>query len=255
MELFPLDLDREEIFKEEISPELKEKYGVEYINIKDGENVYFIDSREIEEYEIFRIKGAFHLRAPDIESADDIIKTIGIEKTEFENSVIVIYCHDGHRGSEVASKINLPNVKFLIGGRKNFFEMDITFLEGDRDQAPFPTYIKDADFTVTLEEAKRLLFSGAFLVDGRLYENDYELESAYKFRIGQMSSDEYYEKLQKITDLKNQKILFVANIYPDLFYGKLLIYRLERDYGFNYNNFYILFAQDSELHNFLKSTE
>ena len=45
----------------------------------------------------------------------------------------------------------------------------------------------------------------------------------------------------------NKDIIFIANSYPDLFYAKLLVYRLERDYGFNYKKFHVILGQDNNI--------
>ena len=86
-----------------------------------------------------------------------------------------------------------------------------------------------------------------FLVDGRLDDSDVALSDAYKFRIGYLSTEEYNEKIKTFVGLGYKEIVFIANSYPDLFYAKFLIYRLERDYGFYYKKLHVILGQDNNI--------
>jgi rhodanese-related sulfurtransferase len=249
-ELFPAVEDNKIFQKEDIPEEAKKMYGITYEDIKNiqkEKSVYFIDGREKEEYEVLRLKNSINLRAPDILNENEIIKALGITQAKFNNSLIIIYCHDGRRSLETVSKINLPNVKFLIDGRMNLFKIDPALTEGDQEKSPFPDHIKDYDFTISLEDFKKIIQNDYFLVDGRINNNDDLFPNVYKFRIGYLTTEEYNEKIKDFIGLKNKDIIFIANSYPDLFYAKLLVYRLERDYGLNYKKFHIVFGQDNSL--------
>ena len=259
-ELFPPVEDREMLYlKEKISEELKEKHGIGYdrLNeiIRGGENIYFIDGREIEEYEVFRVKNAAHLRATDILEADDMAKALNITLDELKGSLVIVYCHDGTRAAEVVVRLNQSNIKFLIDGRMGLLKIDPLLVEGSIAKSPFPSHIQNRDLTVSLEDARVLIEGGAFLIDGRLYDNDNLFLSAFDFRIGQLSTKEYNKKIENILEFKENNILFIANIYPDLFYAKLLVYRLERDYGFDFQKFHVIFGQDTEFAKVIRKYE
>lgn len=244
-ELFPETKEKEVFLKEPINESALLLHGIYYKEIDDLENVYFIDGREEEEYNAIHIKGSIHLRVADILGKEDIINALNLNQEEFNNSLIVIYCHDGHRGSEIAEKINLANVKFLIGGRTNFLEIDEFLLEGDINKNPFPDDIKNYDFVVSHEDGFKIFKDkNATLIDGRLIGIDILLD-VHKIRIGQMTTEEYEKKIEEIKE--DNIFLIFTESYPDLFYAKLLIYRLERDHDLNYKNFYIIFTQTEEF--------
>lgn len=246
-EIFP-KTENEEIFvKEDIPQDMKKMYGITFADTEKEKSVYFIDGREKEEYDVLRLKKSVNLRAPDIMSADDIIRALKITRTQFNNSLVVIYCHDGRRSMETAAKINLPNVKFLVDGRLNFLN-DSFLAEGSVENSPFSDHIKDYDFTISLDDFSALIKNkNYFLVDGRLDDSDVTLSNVYKFRIGYLSTEEYNEKIKTFIELGDKDIMFIANSYPDLFYAKLLVYRLERDYGFNYKKFHVILGQDNNI--------
>jgi len=245
--------------KEKISDEDKKIYGItldEVIQKSKNIKVYFIDGREIEEFQAAHIKGAFHLRIPDIKDTEEVSKKIGLNKNEINRSFFVIYCHDGTRSIEAVKRINQENFKFLIDGIGSFknrkFKNSDFEIEGDFNISPFPDYIQNKDFTVDPSQAVKLIKNGGFLVDGRLYEKNIQFPNAYNFRIGQLTSEEYDTKLQKILEQKGKDIIFIGNVYPDLFYAKLIFYRLVQNNGFKIENLKIVFGQDNELYQLLK---
>ncbi|MEI6596877.1 MAG: rhodanese-like domain-containing protein [bacterium] len=246
-EIFPAVENSEIFIKEDIPEDMQKMYGITYEDARKEKMVYFIDGREKEEYDIFRFKNATHLRAPDISSVKNMMDALNTTSEEFNNSLIVIYCHDGRRSLETVSKINLPNVKFLIGGRKNFLTADPSSVEGDSEKSPFPNHIKDYDFTITLSKFKNIISNDYFLVNGRINNDDNLFPDVYQFRIGYLTTKEYNEKIKDFIGQKNKNIVIIANSYPDLFYAKLLIYRLEMDYGFDYKKFNIVFGQDKNI--------
>jgi len=246
-EIFPKVEDSKVFIKEDIPEDMKKMYGITFADAEKEKNVYFIDGREKEEYDVLRLKKSVNMRAPDITGADDMIKDLKITRAQFNNSLVVIYCHDGRRSMETAAKINLPNVKFLVDGRLNFLN-DSSQAEGSVENSPFPDHIKDYDFTISLDDFRALIKNkNYFLVDGRLDDSDVALSDAYKFRIGYLSTEEYNEKIKTFVGLGYKEIVFIANSYPDLFYAKLLIYRLERDYGFDYKKFHVILGQDNNI--------
>jgi rhodanese-related sulfurtransferase len=232
--------------------EMEEKYGIDVYHIPEYSanysNFYYIDGREVEEYNYMRKENSVHLRTYDINNKYDIINAIGITEKEFEDSLFIIFCHDGTRSEEVAEKINLPNVKFFIGGVAVLF--DYNFPEGD----VLPNYIVNKDYVTSPEVAHELVREGAFLIDGRCYEDDL-FKDVYRFRIGQLSTEDYNERIKEIVAQKGNKIVFIADGHADTFYVKLLIYRLEKNYDFDYEDFYLVFGQNKEFSELLNNNE
>jgi rhodanese-related sulfurtransferase len=252
-EIFP-DKDSLSTFsiKESISEDSKKKYGITYDEIKKIKaTVYYIDGREREEFEKAHAVGAVNIRVPDIRSFDSIKNVLGLSESKIDSSFFVIYCHDGTRSVEAVSRIQRDNVKFLIDGRENFYREDFES-EGDISVPPFPDYIQNKNFTVNVADGVQLVKDGAFVIDGRLYSSDYLFPIAYEFRIGQLSTSDYEDKIKTIKDQKDKQIIFIGNVYPDLFYAKLFIYRLERDHNFDFKNFKVIFGQDKIFYEALK---
>lgn len=227
-----------------VSEEIKEKYGItkEQLDVLTAQRpLFLIDAREPEEYAAFHFAGAAHIRAPDIGGRQELARALGLGEEEFAGAAVVIYCHDGTRSAQACNALGLPNVKFLI-------DDEMTASRGAGRKEVFDAAIKERDFTITPKEALDLLESGsASFIDTRLYRK-YVFAFARDFRIGNLSSKEYQQQLPEIIALRGRDIVFICDIYPDLFYAKLLIQRLSREAGFPLDKFFILFAESRALH-------
>lgn len=265
-ELFPVyaeSREREQVHilpagKIDIDSAVKEKYGItaqEVSVLKGKKRIYFIDGREPEEYESRHIENARHVRATDIVSAGQIRGLFGAGSSGQEDALFVIYCHDGTRSAGALASLGAEGFKFLVegfnlrdGGRMNDTGLPVT----STGKEVFDKEIKDRDFTISAAEAMRFLKSGkAQFIDVRLYR-EYIFSFARDFRIGNLSSKEYREQLPAIIGLKGRDIIFIADLYPDLFYAKLLIQRLQKVYGFELDRFFVLFGETRRFYLRLK---
>ena len=235
--------------KIDLSEDMKDEYGISVSDvsgkINEGIDVYFIDGREAEEYRSMHVVGSRNIRTADIDSIYTLMKGFYLSDSEFYSSFFVILCHDGTRSADIASRLNSDNIKFLINGYKSDELFPV-----DRDGTSiFNKKIRNNDFTIKLDDAiEKIKNKNNLIIDGRLY-SDYYIPDTYNFRIGRLSSDEYDEKLKYILGFINSDIVYIADIYPDLFYAKLLAQRLSLDFNFNINNFYVLFSQSEKLYN------
>ena len=244
--------DKALVQKEEISDELKEKFGISLENIPNNKKVYWIDGREIEEFENNHILGAKNIRTLDIESFNNILNVFDLHINDVGNSFFIIYCHDGTRSAEVVSKTNMSNVRFLLEGVKSFKENNLISVYENKDKPVFKKHIQNRDFTVSPDKSLELLKKDSLFIDGRLYSNQ-RFDFAYNFRIGQLSSKDYKERLRYILKFKDKDIVYIADIYPDLFYAKILAQRLESDYGFSIDDFHVLLGETNEFLSNLES--
>ena len=77
----------------------------------DNENIFFLDTREINEFNVSHINGAKSVGYDDF----DISSVSGIEKS----AEIIVYCSIGARSQSIAKKLSdagYTNVKNLYGG-------------------------------------------------------------------------------------------------------------------------------------------
>lgn len=260
-ELFPnfekmnLEKDLKKINqKKEISKEVKENFGISVNDLIDfDKEVFFIDGREKEEFLNAHFNGAKNLRAPDINEYVQIKELFGIDEEKFKKSFFVIYCHDGNRSSEAVSRLGLENIKFLLEGVDVFFSDQNKKYSFVASGIPsIKKDIRDRDFTININNAVELFSDKKNLfLDGRLYK-DGKIDGFYDFRINLLSSGEYNNKLNYILQYKDNQIVYVADIYTDLFYAKLLIQRLDQFYGFDADNFHVLFNQAGEFIQLIK---
>ena len=227
--------------KDDIPKEILEKYGILSEEVKKlDRKVYFIDGRELEEFEVEHIKDSEHIRTLDI-TKEKIKKVFYLSENEFNNSFFVIYCHDGTRSGDVVGRLGLDNLKFLIGGVRCIYDFETE--KGEKEQV-FEDYIINHEFTISSEDFLKLKKNNdILLLDVRLYEN-FDIPGEYDFRIGKLSTGEYNNRMSYILENQDKKIVCIADIYPDLFYSKLLFQRLIEENGFNKKNLYILFGPD-----------
>ncbi|PLX21469.1 hypothetical protein C0584_02530 [Candidatus Parcubacteria bacterium] len=236
--------------KVEVSKEVKEKYGISPEEILEEERqVYFIDGREIEEYNNFHIRDAEHIRAPDL-TIDLVKEKFNLSEEEFDEALFILYCHDGTRSSDNTTELDRDNFKFIIGGVNSRHEGNkLGFIPGGT--LTFREEVREKDFTTHIDNLKEEYSDKEyFVIDGRLY-NDVKIEGAYDFRIGRLRTEEYNNKLSEIIKQKDKKLVYIAEIYPDLFYAKLLIQRLVDSYGFTMDQLLVVMNQSEELNKFL----
>jgi rhodanese-related sulfurtransferase len=190
-ELFPFENNDviNTLHSPEISQEILDQYGITIDAIEEKkdnyDNVYYIDGREPEEYAATPKEDAVHVRAHDIKDVSVILQCLNISQDQLNKSLVVVFCHNGTRSSEVVSKINLPNVKFLIDG-VGVLAQDIKIAG-----SVLPSRIQDHDFAISIEDAIELIEDGAFLIDGRLLmEEDNLFDNAFEFRSAQLSTED-----------------------------------------------------------------
>ncbi|PLX21466.1 hypothetical protein C0584_02515 [Candidatus Parcubacteria bacterium] len=223
--------------------------------IKNKENVYFIDIREIEEFNAGHIEGSKHYRGMDLE-LDVIYELFSLNEESFNKSQIVLVCHDGGRGRIQAKRIGLTNIKYIVGGIEVFsdWQSDYISLTGP----VFPDYEifgdkYQKDFQMNSSDAIDLIKNDpdVLLIDGRhkVYFDKEHIDGSMQLNIGRMTSEEYENALAKVLEKKGGEIILVCNRYGELFHANLLFLRLERDYGFDDSNFHIVFNQFDDFRN------
>lgn len=241
--------------REPISEQWIEKYGITFKELKGlDKQVFFIDGREPEEFTYEHVKEAKHIRAQDIDSIEKIKNNFQhLTDKEFEHSFFIIYCHTGARAAQIPAKLNVDNIKFLIKGGK-FLRMGENQDQIYRNSRKliFDTDIVNEDFSISIDKAVKLLRKGDNLfIDGRLCKIIF-FPFAYDFRIGQLSTQEYNQRLPYILNFRDKKIVYIADIYADVYYAKLLIQRLRKKYGFKIKNYYVLFRKSNLFYQKLK---
>lgn len=235
--------------KIEISDDTINRFGINLGNLSTiKKNIFFIDGREYEEFVNAHIDGAENLRTPDIVNYNSIIKLFNLDKNVFDKSFFVVYCHDGRRSSDVVSRLDLDNVKFLIDGIDVFFGPDDNIVSFVASGIPsIENEIRNKDFIVNIDSVFKLSEKeDTFFIDGRLYKKNID-NIGYDFRISSLTTGDYNNKINKILDFKNSNLVYIADTYTDLFYAKLLIQRLKNNHGFDPDKFYVLFNQSEEF--------
>ena len=226
-------------------------YGIKLEEIKkeidDGRKIYYLDIREVEEFNIGHITGAKNFRHADIKDVDTIRNIFGLSEGEFKDALIVLYCHDGDRGFYTARQLDQKNIKYLIGGTEE--------LMGKAHIEYTGAYLSDKElfgkeyqtkFQVSAKEAiKNIIGGNAFIVDMRLGRVFFEkhIKGSLHFLYNTMPQNEYEARLGKVLKNKEKNIIFIVDRYAELFYTNLLIMRLKKEYGFNDGNFHVLFHQ------------
>lgn len=228
-------------------------YGLDYVEVIDlisnDSKVYFIDVREVEEYDAGHIDGAIHYRVMDI-TIDGIKSKLNINENEFNKSLVILVCHDGGRGLLKAKEIDKVNVKYLIGGIESLDGINNDFIKLTGPVfADYKIFDKkyQKKYQTTATDAINIIEenSNVVVIDGRhitFYDKEHIKDSIH-LKIGHMTTDEYNNSLNHILSKKGAKIVIFPDRYSELFYANLLLLRLEKDYGFNDNDFYIVFNQ------------
>ncbi|MFH0912803.1 MAG: rhodanese-like domain-containing protein [Candidatus Omnitrophota bacterium] len=240
---------------EELIPEhWKDKYGISFKEVaKLNGQVFFIDAREPEEFAYEHIKGAKHIRARDIDSIETIKKAFNLSDKEFKQSFFIIYCHTGTRAAEIPAKVEVNNIKFLLkGGMFLRLEENQHLIYRDLEQTIFDVDLVNEGFSISIDRAIELLRKReALFIDGRLYKKN-PLPFAYDFRIGQLSTREYEQRLTNLLNFIDKKIIYIADSYADVYYAKLLVQRLRKQYAFKIKNYFVLFKKSDLFYRKLK---
>ncbi|MDD3374153.1 MAG: rhodanese-like domain-containing protein [Candidatus Omnitrophica bacterium] len=227
------------------------KYGISMQAIEEEEEkkrkVCFIDIREPEEFAVGHCKKAYNERGVEL-SKERIKKIFKISDKDFQEILFIIYCHDGDRSIDLAKRMNLPNIKYLIGGVLQFKE-NLENFQGliEPSEALFgKEYTTKYQINVKLA-ADIIKSKKSVVVDvrGRKYYEVMHIKGSQWFRIGNMTFLEVEEAMEKLTKQlsKRKQLVVIANGYGDLFYAQLLIYRLIRDYNLSEIDYNILFNQ------------
>ncbi|MBT4277366.1 rhodanese-like domain-containing protein [Candidatus Falkowbacteria bacterium] len=228
-------------------------YGLYKENIKreidKGKDIYFLDIREKEEFEVGHIIGSEHKKYADIEEVDDFREIFSLNDDSFLKSLIIVYCHDGNRGLALSRKFSMENIKYLIGGVEALYNYNGIQYTGSplSDAAIFDKKYQYKFQALAKETFQAIKENEAFIIDMRYPPNYHEkhIKGSISLKLNLLSTEEYNKMLPII--IKNKKIIIIAKKYSELFYANLLILRLERDYGFKDNQFYIIFNQFEEF--------
>jgi len=216
-----------------------------------GQKVFFVDIREIEEFNVGHIPGALHMRHKDIIGTDEIRKLFGLNEETFEEGIFILYCHNGDRAFYTARHINKENVKYLISGAEGLYDSRILPYNGSpiSDAAIFGGRYQ-LRFQMKAKAAKELMKKRKYLVIDMRRQQEFKMqhmEGSISFPINVLSTLEYNSVLESILGHKGKEFILVAQRYSELFYANLLILRLTKNYGFNEKNFHIVFCQFQEL--------
>lgn len=219
----------------------------------NDKKIYFIDVREIEEYNAGHISGSVHHRGMDL-TVEKIKEVFSLDNDKFNEGVFVLVCHDGGRGLLQAEKFNMENIKYIHGGIEALDDYS-----GDAVELTGPVFADyeifdkkyQKKYQMTADEAIKKIKNkeNILIIDGRhkkFFDKEHIVGSV-QLNIGRMTTPEYRQALQKILDNKNAEIIVLCNRYGELFHANLLFLRLERDHGLNDNNFNIVFNQLNEF--------
>jgi rhodanese-related sulfurtransferase len=217
--------------------------------IKNKDNLFFIDIREIEEYQAGHVKGSKHLRGMDL-TVKKIKELFKFDEEEFKNSKIVLLCHDGGRGLIRASILNQPNIKYVIGGIEAFehYQSDLITISGPV-RADYKIFDKKYQYKYQRKAAPIIekIKQGAdlVLIDGRhkRFFDRGHVKGSIQLNMGRMTTPEYEAALQKVLAKKGSEIVVLCRRFGELFHANLLFLRLQRDYGFDDSKFHIVFNQ------------
>jgi rhodanese-related sulfurtransferase len=229
-------------------------YGEVVEKIESGENIKFIDVREVEEYNVGHIEGAKHYRVMDI-TIEGIKKIFNLSEGDFNKGTFILVCHDGGRGLLKAKELDRINIKYLIAGIEslnNVNESEYIKLTGPvfadyeifdkKYQTKYQTQAEDIIKMINKNE-------DVLIIDGRhiSYYEKKHIQGSIHLKIGHMTIGEYQEALSRILDKKGFNIVILPDRYSELFYANLLLLRLERDYNLDDNKFFIVFNQFIEF--------
>ena len=241
--------DKDQIQDERYTITIKEIESL----LKENKKPYIIDIREVEEYEVGHIENSRHLRGMDL-SINNIESLFNIDDGSFDENIFILVCHDGGRGLIQATRMEKDNIKYIIGGLESLddYSSDILKLTGPvfADQKIFSEKYQ-TKYQILAKDAIKILKKNkeVTLIDGRhkqFYDKKH-IDGSIQLNIGRMTTKEYENSLKKILDEKNNKIIITCNRFGELFHANLLLLRLERDYGFNDNDFHIVFNQFEEF--------
>jgi rhodanese-related sulfurtransferase len=233
--------------------EINEKFALSIREIeekiKKNEKIYFIDVREIEEYNAGHVDGSKHYRGMDL-TLDKIKEIFNLSEEGFGDGVFVLICHDGGRGLVKAEEFNMGNIKYIYGGIEvlNGYNGDLIKLTGPvfADYKIFDEKYQTKYQMKASEAIKKIKNNeDILLIDGRHkeYYDKGHIQGSIQLNIGRMTTEEYNQSLNKILEKKGSELIIYCNRYGELFHATLLFLRLERDYGLNDNRFNIVFNQ------------
>ena len=254
-------VDKDGYYRDEYGDNKADKdYGLELEEIEkkiiNQENIYFIDVREIEEYDAGHIESSKHYRGMDL-TIEKIKELFSLSENQFNKSIFILACHDGGRGLIITKKFDKKNIKYIIGGIEAL--EDISSQKIVKITGPvFADYVifekkYQKKYQMWAKDAIAMIKNGdkIVVVDGRhefLYKKGHVKESV-QLNIGRMTTEEYEKSLFKIIENKGADIIILCSRYGELFHANLLFLRLERDYGFDDDKFHVVFNQFEEFKN------
>ena len=207
--------------------------------------IFFVDTREKEEFQRQHIKDAVNIRAVDV-SKEVLKKSFSLKNdNDFQESLIILYCHDGMRSSRVAESLNSENIKFLYksirslmlkgDGRNNEFKIELTSddvqditnqLLGD-----IPKILEGEDYLKKQIDADNIL-----VFDGTI-DNLYSPLEA--FSLPYTKQQDYERKMQKIVKNSEKETFFVIKDVTELFFVRIIFSRLKYEYNFDLDKMHI----------------
>jgi len=222
--------------------------------IKNNEKLLFLDIREVEEYRAGHIKDALQYRGMDLNLV--VIKSLfGLSDEGFQETTIVLVCHDGGRGKIQARRLSSKNIKFIEGGMQSIGEGSETIeltgpsipdyeIFGEKYQN---NYQMKAEMLLDLIRNKDKIL----IIDGRhkVYYDRGHIDGSIQLNIGRMTQFEYDKALRRILENKDSQLIVICNRYGELFHANLLFLRLEKNYNFDDSRFNIVFNQFDIIEN------
>ena len=232
------------------------KYGLTPNEINErilsGDNVYFVDVREAEEFLVGHIVDAKNIRYMDFYNDYNKIKNLfSLDSDSFHDSLFILYCHDGNRGLLASERLNMDNIKYLIGGIESLYsDKNIKYIGSPlSDVVIFDKKYQHRFQSLASDVVDFIKNNNAVVVDMRhppVYNNKH-IDESVSLKMSLLTTDEYNNRLNIILANKNKEIILIASRYSELFYANLLIKRLTDNHDFSDNQFHIVFNQFNEF--------
>lgn len=185
-----------------------------------GTNVFVLDARENEEYEIGNMPGSTHIRSADIFAGD-------WAKTPLDKPIYV-FCWSGVRGKQVSDFLAAKgrDSKYLENGAKGWYDFGGTWTGGIllADKYPEEHY----RYLFNLEDLKKEENNGVLIIDARETERyeSWHIPGSYSIDLQSTPSDQLDDIYNEIP--KNKSIITICDLYVNCFYAKIVGIQMEK---------------------------
>lgn len=209
-------LETNELTVQQSSSISNQEFAAVLVNIAD---IYILDAREDEEYEIGNMSGSNHIRSADIYNGD-------WAKTPAKKPIYV-FCWSGVRGKQVSDFLALKgrNSRYLENGAKGWFDYGGTWNGGillsDKYSEEYYTYL------LTLSELKQKE-DDILIIDARETDrfNSWHIPGSYSVDLQVTPSNELATIYDNIP--KNKEIVTICDLYVNCFYAKIVGIQMEK---------------------------